>query len=161
MPEYNLPTEHAKDMPSFDRLPAFVQGYIEAAFFTDHNEMYDRDEWDSEQAQEDIADGRCSGSIPKDAGYADMTEATLTDIMEDCKAFQEYAADLLEMAYQREDYSEEQAGHDFWLTRNGHGAGFWDRGQLQAEGLGDRLSKRARKQGSVDLFWQDGKVHFE
>ena len=19
-----------------------------------------------------------------------------------------------------------QAGHDFWLTRNGHGAGFWD-----------------------------------
>jgi len=25
-----------------------------------------------------------------------------------------------------------QLGHDFWLTRNGHGAGFWDRG------LGDR-----------------------
>lgn len=23
--------------------------------------------------------------------------------------------------------TEEQAGHDFWLTRNGHGAGFWDR----------------------------------
>jgi len=22
----------------------------------------------------------------------------------------------------------EQAGHDFWLTRQGHGAGFWDRG---------------------------------
>jgi len=21
---------------------------------------------------------------------------------------------------------EAQAGHDFWLTRNGHGAGFWD-----------------------------------
>ncbi len=20
----------------------------------------------------------------------------------------------------------EQAGHDFWLNRNGHGAGFWD-----------------------------------
>ena len=25
--------------------------------------------------------------------------------------------------------SHEQAGHDFWLTRNGHGAGFWDRGE--------------------------------
>lgn len=23
--------------------------------------------------------------------------------------------------------TEEQAGRDFWLTRNGHGAGFWDR----------------------------------
>ena len=24
----------------------------------------------------------------------------------------------------------EQAGHDFWLTRNGHGVGVWDRGTL-------------------------------
>ena len=23
-----------------------------------------------------------------------------------------------------------QAAHDLWLTRNGHGAGFWDRGDL-------------------------------
>jgi hypothetical protein len=25
------------------------------------------------------------------------------------------------------DMTAEQIGHDFWLTRNGHGAGFWDR----------------------------------
>ena len=25
-----------------------------------------------------------------------------------------------------EDYSYEHAGHDFWLTRNGRGSGFWD-----------------------------------
>lgn len=29
----------------------------------------------------------------------------------------------------------EQVGPDFWLTRNGHGAGFWDRGRPE----GDRL----------------------
>lgn len=29
------------------------------------------------------------------------------------------------------------AGHDLWLTRNGHGAGFWDRG---AGALGDQLT---------------------
>lgn len=29
------------------------------------------------------------------------------------------------------------AGHDFWLTRAGHGVGFWDRGLGE---LGDRLS---------------------
>ena len=23
-----------------------------------------------------------------------------------------------------------QAGHDFWLTRNGHGTGFWDRPEI-------------------------------
>ena len=27
-----------------------------------------------------------------------------------------------------------QIGHDLWLTRNGHGAGFWDRG-LGAQGI--------------------------
>jgi hypothetical protein len=26
-----------------------------------------------------------------------------------------------------EDYTPSQMGHDFWLTRNGHGSGFWDR----------------------------------
>lgn len=160
MPEFQMNTENAPDMPAFSKLPAFVQGYLEAAFFTDTNEMYDRDEWDSEEAQEDIREGRCSGNIPSDAGYADMTEATLVEVMEDCKEFQERAADLLTGAYAR-DYDETQAGRDFWYTRNGHGVGFWDRDVLDDEGLGDRLSKRARKSGNVDTFWQDGKVHFE
>lgn len=30
-------------------------------------------------------------------------------------------------------------GHDVWLTSSGHGAGFWDRRELEANGLGDRL----------------------
>lgn len=31
-----------------------------------------------------------------------------------------------------------QIGHDFWLTRNGHGAGFWDR---NLDELGDKVTK--------------------
>ena len=32
-----------------------------------------------------------------------------------------------------EQYSaEDLAGHDFWLTRNGHGTGFWDAGRWKA-----------------------------
>lgn len=42
-----------------------------------------------------------------------------------------------------------QIGHDFWLTRNGHGAGFWDR-DLGA--LGDTLSKIAESFGEVYLL---------
>ena len=38
-----------------------------------------------------------------------------------------------------------QVGHDFWLTRNGHGAGFWDRGLGE---IGDRLTKAAEVYGS-------------
>jgi hypothetical protein len=40
------------------------------------------------------------------------------------------AADLLALAYDRDDYNEEQAGRDYWFTRNGYGVGFLDREQL-------------------------------
>ena len=41
--------------------------------------------------------------------------------------------------------SAEMAGHDFALTRNGHGAGFWDRGLGE---MGDMLSKECKPYGS-------------
>lgn len=44
-----------------------------------------------------------------------------------------------------------QAGHDFWLTRNRHGVGFWDRGLGE---VGDRLTKAAHAFGEIDL-WAD------
>lgn len=37
-------------------------------------------------------------------------------------------------------------GHDFALTRNGHGAGFWDRGHGE---IGEQLSELARIEGEV------------
>ena len=45
-----------------------------------------------------------------------------------------------------------RAGHDFWLTRNGHGAGFWDR---DLGDLGNRLSDAARASGGSDLYIGD------
>lgn len=54
---------------------------------------------------------------------------------------------------------EELAGHDFWLTRNGHGTGFWDRG-LGA--LGERLSAAAKVYSGVDLYpGDDGLIYGE
>ena len=41
-----------------------------------------------------------------------------------------------------------QVGHDFWLTRNHHGAGFWDRGNGAA---GDELSKLCHPYGESYL----------
>ena len=32
-------------------------------------------------------------------------------------------------------------GHDLYLTLRGHGAGFWDRAELKADELGERLTK--------------------
>lgn len=52
----------------------------------------------------------------------------------------------------RGGWAPDQAGHDYWLTRNGHGAGFWDRG-CQA---GDQLTKIAHGFGAIDLYQGDG-----
>jgi hypothetical protein len=50
-----------------------------------------------------------------------------------------------------------QIGHDFWLTRNGHGAGFWDRGLGK---VGDQLTAACKAFGSVDLYvGDDGKIY--
>ena len=38
-------------------------------------------------------------------------------------------------------------GHDLWLTTRGHGIGFWDRDELEADGLGDRLTEACERFG--------------
>lgn len=48
-------------------------------------------------------------------------------------------------------------GHDFWLTRNGHGAGFWDRGY---GAIGKRLTDAAHAYGEASVYaGDDGKLH--
>ncbi len=63
----------------------------------------------------------------------------------------------------RKFWTPEQLGHDFWLTRNGHGAGFWDRASInetEKHALGETLTKWAQAMGSVDLYvGDDGAVY--
>lgn len=50
-----------------------------------------------------------------------------------------------------------QIGHDFWLTRNHHGAGFWDRGLGE---LGDTLTTMAHAYGGQSLYdAEDGQLY--
>lgn len=49
-------------------------------------------------------------------------------------------------------------GHDFALTRNGHGAGFWDRGLAE---LGDRLSAASKPYGKAHIFIDEDAATFE
>ena len=51
----------------------------------------------------------------------------------------------------------EQIGHDLWLTRNGHGSGFWDRG-LGAQG--DSLTAICEALGEVwSYVGDDDQLH--
>lgn len=43
-------------------------------------------------------------------------------------------------------YPADQVGHDLWLTRNGHGAGFWDRPEIYGQHA-DTFTGMARAQG--------------
>ena len=47
------------------------------------------------------------------------------------------------------DYPAAQVGHDLWLTRNGHGAGFWDRPEVYGKHT-DLFTGMARAQGYHD-----------
>lgn len=88
-----------------------------------------------------------TGGEPLDSDYdiCDFTGAALESAIADCKAFQEKYGHLwrAEGAIIRPISSHEggpdaQAGHDFWLTRNGHGAGFWDGDYKKS--VGEKLS---------------------
>lgn len=159
MPEFILDTSGAvletreAYMPRilWKHLDAFTQGYIEALFFTETAPGVSTEEW---QATEDHDEG----SIPDDVAFADLAPASLATIIEDCRAFQEANAEALEAAYSSEAvaYDEAHAGHDYWLTRNGHGAGFWDRG-LGA--IGDTLSAAARYSEVYVCLGDDGRVY--
>jgi hypothetical protein len=52
----------------------------------------------------------------------------------------------------------EHAAHDFWLTRNRHGSGFWD-GDWPAA-VGERLTVAAHKAGERNLYvGDDGRIY--
>ncbi len=61
------------------------------------------------------------GGEPLDANYGheDIEPTTLAEMIDDCREFQERQSKNLV------DVDDAHAGHDFWLTRNRHGAGFW------------------------------------
>ena len=95
---------------------------------------------------------------PLDDNYtaSDIAPESFADMQDDCVRFLSEAAAII--PHLPEHYGDEdQIGHDFWLTRNGHGAGFWDRGDAKA--LTD-LTELSAQFGSVDLYvGDDSQIH--
>lgn len=164
MPEFIL-NEGGKVALSFADLPLFTRGYIEAAFFTSNAPGVCCDEWDSSpEVKADLEAGRLDGTVPADAGFSSLSPAALVRIIGECGAFAGEAMVSLKEACDRDGYSEEQAGRDFWLTRNGHGAGYWDREALtgpEGDDLGDKLSEIARGYGESNLYYENGETGVE
>ncbi len=85
---------------------------------------------------------------PLDANYGaeDFTLETMQSIIEDCRRFQEAnRADLAQYG------ADELGGHDYWLTRNRHGAGYWDRDFLPHDAR-ERLTQAAHNAGELSIY---------
>lgn len=101
-----------------------------------------------------------------DLDPANFSADACNDIAAEVADFKAKAADLIPLAIAA-GHDEEHLAHDLWLTRNGHGAGFWDRQELAfiPEGydkeLGDLLSDIARAMGESDAYiGDDGFIYF-
>jgi hypothetical protein len=135
-------TQTRPDERTFDK---FTRAYIEAALWssTDDDGGLDRFDWD------------------------DIDDNCLEVMVQDCVKFQEAnkadldaAGEVLDSDYTCGAWPLDAAGHDFWLSRNGHGVGFFDRNLGE---VGDRLQQAAQKFGDLNLYTyhdhdDDGKV---
>lgn len=114
-------------------LDNFTRGYLEAALWASTDDV----------------------SNPLDARYSlddfnAETKSTARDLCERFMSENESALDLYceRVARVDDDPPMAYAGHDLWLTRCGHGAGFWDRG---IGDIGEMLSDAASKLGEADV----------
>lgn len=109
-----------------------------------------------------------SGGDYLDLNYdeSDLSEALRATMKADCAAF--YAANGEHIHCDGAPLSNEDmgiakreadmAGHDFWLTRCGHGAGFWD-GDWP-EPAATALTEASKAFGEVDLYLgDDGEIY--
>ena len=111
MPQVQL-NAAARGQHPYYALDDFAKGYVEAMFFTNGDTGDEREDRLNEM------------------GVERLTRASVAMIEEVCDTFQTEHADLLMLAYAAGEYTPEQAGRDFWFTRQGHGTGFWAREQL-------------------------------
>lgn len=132
-------TRHAGPQCS---LSEFAAAYIEAALWSSTDD-----------------DG-----TPLDSGLDrdDIAPETLAEMLADCRAFYEANETAIhcEGGPTGPDGSSqvEMAGHDFWLTRCGHGAGFWDGDWPEPHAA--TLTAASESMGNIDLcLGDDGKIY--
>ena len=99
---------------------------------------------------------------PADENYTmdDLSDEIKAESVKDCQIFFRQNLADLESVDSVQGYSAmEMAGHDFWLTRNGHGVGFNDRDEWGEE-VKERLHDAARRFGEVYVYvGDDGKIY--
>ena len=114
------------------KIQPMVEAYIEAIYFTETGD-----------------------------GDQPPTDAKLTPLT-NCQAYSDCRNFLWAMGGQDpvdgfDDLDPKQLGHDLWLTRNGHGTGFWARPEVYGEANALLFTRLARAVGEHDAdFLEEG-----
>lgn len=106
-------------------------------------------------------------NLDDDHDTDDIEEATLKQMRENCEKFWETGLPLINEEEDNHTFRRgsdgsdiyQSAGHDFWLTQNGHGAGFWD-GDWPTHG--EALTEMSKVFSEMNLYvGDDGKIYGE
>lgn len=118
------------------KMTDFVYQYLKTALWSSNN-------WD------DMVNNNPE-PFDKDYSPEDFSLDAIKKANDDCDKFVQNVGTLLQMTGQN-DWT--QHAHDFWLTRNGHGTGFWDRGY--PGNVGQMLTEAAKSFGEINPFIND------
>lgn len=140
-----------------------LKGYVEAALWTEEESLRDQqgddsvydDDEDEEDTELDKLIRLTSQLNSKGIisfSREDIEPDSLIDAYMGIKEFIRLCGDDL-IQRSVSEFGAEQLGHDIWLTRNRHGAGFFDRGYDDEDEK--ILINAAHKMGGVDLYIND------
>jgi len=118
----------------------FLDGHAECAIWL----AYDADD-SGELKSYDWGSGAADGAVRDCLPW--LTDSARMDLDRDAR---EFYRDHLNMLHDT-GADMGQLGHDFWLSREGHGTGFWDRGYPN----GDELHRGAQAYGSGPMLYVD------
>jgi hypothetical protein len=127
--------------PALQSLDSFTRAYITAMAWTEQPE----------------AKARPGEFSLDDHYYSRMDGLLIARCVQDCAEFMAEHGALVEEGGTKIDHPYERAGHDFWLTRNRHGSGFWD-GDWP-EPWAAQLTKAAHAFGQAEPCWYKGRLY--
>lgn len=142
-----MDTTHTDPTPVTVDIQRALDAYVETALWSSHC---------NGTAEHDGCRGEdCDVSLDSlGYGSADIDPILLGSMRTELRDFVALCADGRPNVWDGIDPS--VVGGDFWLTRNRHGAGFWDRGLGE---VGDHLTYWAHTYGSATLYVADGTVY--
>ncbi len=138
-----------EDYRNYQGASPFLRGYVGALLFGETLFLND----DGEQADPDEEDGRDIMILDAGFHWEDFDEDSRGRIVKDCAQFYEAnKEDILA-------YGAEEAGSDYYFTRQGHGVGYWEEDHGTPE-ICKRLTEAAKTEGECYVDLNEGKLEY-